>query len=202
MSNTWDINVEFTPPVVDAETKAVTPGEVKRFGTELSMFDTPEELWEDAKSYFEWATKNKLTEVKHFTHEGEAGLANVPKPRVFTKAGLYIHIGISRASWSYWKNPNSPTYRPDLVPAMELIDQVIWEQKFTHAAVGIFDSKLIVRDLGLANALEVNQNTQQPVQLEIVNNHETAQLYHPDDEECIGPLYTKQQLEAGVPWTA
>ncbi|MCF2872675.1 DNA-packaging protein [Octadecabacter sp. G9-8] len=165
---------------------------------------TPEELWMKCVRYFEWASGNPLIEAKHHAYEGEADLADVPHVRLFTKTALYAFIDLSKTAWLNWGNKESNQYRPDLVPVMELVDQIIWDQKFTNAAAGLAHAGLVIADL---NKMKVGDTTMasvavDEVQISFVSASEKAILYHPDDLHLEGPLFTQSQLEAGVKWSA
>jgi hypothetical protein len=59
-----------------------------------------------------------------------------------------------------------------LASAMELIDQVIYTQKFEHAAVGIMSATFIARDIGLADKQEITGGNGGPIQVEEVSARE------------------------------
>jgi hypothetical protein len=100
-----------------------------------------------AVDYFNWV---EVTPLFHAVHKNDGDMAfakNAKSPRPMTKSGLCAHVGISTRQWSAWKNKNSPYFRPDLLPIMQCIEQVIWVQKFEGAAAGLFNAKIISREL-------------------------------------------------------
>lgn len=113
------------------------------------FFRTPEELMEAAADYFTWATQHPLTETVIGWYQGEATEHTVNHPRAFTWQGMSVHMGISSATLdSYRQNP-------DFAEAIDAITSVIFAQKFEGAAVGLFNSNLIARDLGISEKSEI-----------------------------------------------
>lgn len=109
-------------------------------------YETPEELWEAACAYFEWATKTPIMKT-----EISAGKKiETKRARPFLKKALCVHLGISLPTFEKYKESE------DLSEIAETIDEVIWVQKFEGAAVGIFSPSIITRELGLADKRDVS----------------------------------------------
>ncbi len=119
------------------------------------LFETPQELWDACVAYFQWADRNHLEQIEIFSTKAGIVTGRKPLKRVYTVEGLCVHIGITARSWFKWKSPNHPNYRGDLAEVIEYVEAIIYEQKFTGAAVGLFNASLIARDLGLADKQEI-----------------------------------------------
>src|SRR5262245_53579495 len=85
-----------------------------------------------------------------------------------TKRGLCLYLGIEHTTWSAWKKD-----RPDLLPAIERVESVIYTQKFSGAAANLLNANSIARELGLADKTELQGKDGGPVQ------HEDLTPRHP-----------------------
>lgn len=111
------------------------------------VYNTPAELWAAAQAYFEWAIANALQEERAqlWAAAGVYVRDKANKLRAFTIVGFCLHAGITRR-WFCSVADTSPEFKD----VIELIRDVIWEQKFTAAAAGLLDHTLIARELNLA----------------------------------------------------
>ena len=111
-------------------------------------YKTPNELWEDSVKYFqmcdenpitsrETSVKGKITQVKDLEHK-------IP----YTWQGLYVFLGV--CDLEHYKT------KPAFSEILTHMSNIIYNQKFTGASAGIFNSAIIIRDLGLANKEEAN----------------------------------------------
>lgn len=107
------------------------------------IFDSPEKLWEAACEYFEWVEANPISAPQIFSFQGQSWTDDLPKPRPMTVDGLQIFLDISRSCWEDYQA------REDFVPVTKQIEQIIRDQKFAGASVGLFNANIIARDLGL-----------------------------------------------------
>lgn len=116
------------------------------------LFSSPEILWEEACKYFEWCDENPLGKIekvsgeKHYTKE-------IQHSRVYTWEGLELFLGLSNLS-NYKTNED---YK-DFFEVVTRIDKIIYNQKFTGAASGLFNSNIIARDLGLKDRSDVTSD--------------------------------------------
>lgn len=109
------------------------------------LFATPELLWDAACEYFEWCTNNPILDPRN--NQG----AKIPRP--FTIDGFLLYVGASRNYLFEFKR----NCTKDFLAVIVQIEQTIYNQKFEHAAVGIFKDNLIARDLGLSDKQAVQQ---------------------------------------------
>lgn len=124
----------------------------KRKGGCIPEFQSSEELWGAACEYFEWATENPLIEQKPMSIAGGLVMAEVKKMRVFTFSALCLHLDISYSTYKRYRTEDR------FAEACERIDAVIFTQKFEGAAAGLFNSNLIMSDLGLTNKQDIQHS--------------------------------------------
>lgn len=113
------------------------------------IFATPQDLWEAAVEYFEWAEQNPLLEDRVFSTKDDGVVhAPVAKMRAMTLDGLQLFLDISMSAWVRYKE------RPEYASTCETIDRVIRSQKFSGAAAGLLNPVIIARDLGLVDKVD------------------------------------------------
>ena len=124
----------------------------KKFGTILARNRqiTPEQLFDLAVKYFEWAEDNAIKAAETASFQGDVEESLVHKPRVFTYTGFKLFAGFSDAGLVKWRK------EPDYCEVMEFVDSVISEQKFQLAANGIINASFIGKDLGIDKPASIN----------------------------------------------
>lgn len=132
-------------------------------------FETPEDLWAACVEYFEWVEANPLYEAKAFAHQGNVTVANLPKMRAMTIAGLCLFLDITRETWTEWRKS-----RPDFSDVIRAADEVIYSQKFSGAAADLLNANIIARDLGLAEKNEHTGKDGAPIKTEDVTGYDLA----------------------------
>lgn len=174
-----------------------------------AKFQTAQELWDACMGYLKHVEDNPHHAPKLSTFEGQATVANEPRPRVPSLYGLYAYLGIHQKTWQRWKMPDTNTYRADLEPVMLTVEELIKDWKFSYGATGLANANLMARDLGLGEKVEMDQNlrTEKPVHIDerrIANlNHPDATVEQLDAYYAAGkqpPLYSQEQLDAGAQW--
>ena len=116
------------------------------------IIESPEALWENACEYFKWCDDNPLIEIDFRGKDIER--VEVPHPRVYQKPAFAIACGVS--AWrviSDLRNVNQ-----DFLQVITRIEEIIYTQKFEHAAVGMFNASIIARDLGLKESIDHTTN--------------------------------------------
>ena len=114
-------------------------------------YDTPEEFLDAFKEALIWNCNNPLYEAKFVTNQGISTLDYLPKVRVLTLFFVQTFMGLTPARWCQLK-----TSRSDLLPLIEMIEGIVKDKKFTHAAAGQLNATVIMRDLGLADTINNN----------------------------------------------
>ena len=112
-------------------------------------FETTQQLFEALCDYFQWVEDNPIQEEIIGWYQGEATHEIVTHPRAMTCAGACLHMGIAQCTWQEWR-----TQRPEYAEVMDWAYDVMFEQKFTHAAAGQMNATIIARDLGLVDKQE------------------------------------------------
>ena len=111
-------------------------------------FASSDKLWEACAEYFEWIESNPLKEVKAFSYLGDIKLAELPKMRAMTIAGLCIFLDINRSTWVDYKA------REGFAAITARVEEIIRNQKFEGAAADLLNANIIARELGLADRAE------------------------------------------------
>jgi hypothetical protein len=121
----------------------------------------PADLLAVAVEYFEWAENTPIAEEELFHFRGEIIRESRNKVRAFSKRGFSTYLGISYATLDSYR-----TRGPEWAEVLDLIEQVIYTQKFEHAAAGTLNAVLISRDLGLADRSEISGRDGSPLVVE------------------------------------
>lgn len=115
-------------------------------------FNSPLELWKACEEYFLWCDENPiiLEEITTYDKDSEQGTQKKEsiKPRAYTWKGLYAHLKVK----------DLDKYRKERVEFLGITTQleyIIYEQKFTGAASGVFKENIIARNLGLKDSSDV-----------------------------------------------
>jgi len=111
------------------------------------IFETPEILWDAACEYFQSVTDNPLSVQDN---KGTKNINDVDLIMPFTIYGLCIFLDIDRVTYSEYRK------HEDFSTIIRKVDDIIYNQKFSGAAVGIFNANIIARDLGLKEQSEVS----------------------------------------------
>ena len=111
---------------------------------------TPEQVFDMAIRYFEWAEQNALKSAETSSFQGRTYQDAINKPRIFTLNGLRLFNSWSKCALEKWRK------EPGFKEVMEFIDTVIYEQKYQLAANGVVSANFIGKDLGLDNAPQIN----------------------------------------------
>lgn len=150
-------------------------------------YSDPNVLLHACIRYFEWNEENPLEVTKLMVVNNRLRHPKVKKPRPMTIQAMCAFLGISRRAWQMWRD------REDLAPVIEKVEQIIFSQKFEWAAVGMFNSALIARELGLADKSELSGPDGGPIRTEVTSARDIlasklASLAAPraDEEGSVG----------------
>lgn len=133
------------------------------------IFANPDQLWDACVEYFEWVEENPLNESQAFAYQGSVQLAEIPKMRAMTLAGLCIFLDIARSTWDEYRTAEG------FSEVSTRVDEIIRAQKFEGAAAGLLNPSIIARDLGLADKSELTGKGGDPVQI-IVSSQDAKLL--------------------------
>lgn len=113
------------------------------------IFADPETMWIAACEYFQWCVDNPILQQNWVGKDGDEVERKLPRP--FTLTALAVYFDCDEQTL---KNYGTKEDHKDFFGVTTRINQVIRNQKFEGAAVGIFNANIIARDLGLADKAE------------------------------------------------
>ncbi len=113
------------------------------------VFTGPEDLWVAAQEYFDWVEDHPLCLEKGFSYQGKVMIKGFSKMRAMSIGGLCLFLRISREDFEAFG------INEHFAGVKQLIESVIFEQKFAGAAAELLSPALIVRDLGLSDRKEM-----------------------------------------------
>lgn len=114
------------------------------------IFNTPEEMWEKAVEAFDWMHEHPLLEEVVFCSKGEILRTEVSKRRAFTKHQVALQMGLTLSTLSDYARKHGEAFQP----VLDMIDAVIYTQKFEGAAAGLLNANIVGNDLGLKSQVD------------------------------------------------
>ena len=152
------------------------------------VLEEPLDFLKAAVGYFSWAENHPLQEEKIFQYQGEIIRDDSSKMRAFTKEGLAAKLRIPVSRIELYKSRDEKSGWPQ---AVQMVEQIIYEQTFTGAAAGLLNAHLVSRSLGLAEKSEVSGPNGGPIQTEEVSardiiNGKLARLVATSTEDTSG----------------
>lgn len=114
-------------------------------------FSSPKQMWDMACDYFQHIDDNP------FIIKGSGNKIKEKKPKPYTLQGLWIHMNITKGTWYFYKEElkDDDPHKALFEETCEYIDQIIYDQKFSGAAVGIFHHQIIARSIGLVEKVDI-----------------------------------------------
>lgn len=141
---------------------------------------SPHELAEHFVDYIEWNNKNPLKKAQLIQKLGET--VDVPVGRPLTIKRFCSFLGI--ASSTYHKYREKPTHKP----IIEIIDDVIYTDKYEGAAVNLYNTQIIMRDLGLGDNVSVVLDDRKKSIAELFPNIEDAEIIEETSPEEVARI--------------
>lgn len=138
------------------------------------LFESPELLWEAATEYFKWCDENPFEEEQLFAYQGDVNKASAEKKRPYTLHGLCIYLDCGTSYFRNFKREERQN-KEAFMRVINLIEEIIYEQKFSGAAAGFFNSNIIARDLGLKEKSDITTDGEKITQAApVINVYNTA----------------------------
>jgi hypothetical protein len=109
-------------------------------------------LSENIDEYFLWCVENPILETDF--RGKDLIKISIPHPRVFKKEELARFIGLSE--WRLVEDLRNVS--KDFSQVIKETENIIADQKYTYAVVGMFNSNIVSRDLGLKDQTDVTTN--------------------------------------------
>lgn len=117
---------------------------------------TPEKLWEEAVSYFEWMQHKTWKKSEPIKSGDKAGTCmDIKLQTPFSQESFCLYADISEDTFRNYLSNEEP-YK-DFFGVTMRIRKIIESQQFEGATVGVFNPNIIARKLGLAEKT-VNQD--------------------------------------------
>jgi hypothetical protein len=112
------------------------------------LFASPSLLWEAACEYFEWCVNNPIVDPRSF-----GGKQKIQRP--FTMQGLCLFLNCNTA---YFRQFKDNTESKDFSTIIQDIEETVYQQKFENAAIGVYNTNIIARDLGLIDKQDIKKD--------------------------------------------
>lgn len=119
------------------------------------IISEPEILLQASDEYFKHCIDNPIIQMD--IRGKDADTVYIEHPRVFQKDELAVFCGV--AKWETISQLKSLSQ--DFLEVITRIESIISSQKFAHAAVGMFNSNIIARDLGLRDNADITTGGEQ-----------------------------------------
>lgn len=119
-----------------------------------ALFASADLLEVAAAEYFEWCDNNPwmVNEARTESHGNGSGssttIVEVPAGRPYTWPALCSYLGCSESYFRAFKSTHKDSHL-DFLAVIDWIEQMIYNQKFEGASIGVFNANIISRDLGL-----------------------------------------------------
>lgn len=137
------------------------------------LFGSPEKLLSAACSYFEWCDKNTWYKQEPIKSGSECGrIIDIPIRRPYSISGFCAYIRCGQAYYYQFKKKCSTEFNE----AIELIEDIIETQQFEGATVGIFNTSIIARKLGLREQTDITSNGGSNFTIEVIDKKTKQQL--------------------------
>ena len=115
------------------------------------LFKTPEALWEAACGYFQWCDDTPAFKTVQ-RNTCDEGYVRIPKLRAYTLKGLYAYLNCGDRYFNHFEKQlagKTDEVSEEFTRIIDMIRDIIYEQKFTAAAAGELNPSLIARELNL-----------------------------------------------------
>ncbi len=109
-----------------------------------------ETLEKASDEYFQWCHDNPIMELDYKIAGGEIVPVSIPHPRAFKKEEFARFCGLSE-----WRLITDLRKKgKDFSQVITHIEKSIADQKYDYAVVGMFNSNIVARDLGLKDEVK------------------------------------------------
>jgi len=118
------------------------------------LFKTPELLLQACCEYFNWCDQNPFLEEIAFSTKDGIKKSTLNKMRPYTLHGLTSYLDCNTVYFNHFEEDlkgKEDKLSTDFSKVITCVRESIYNQKFSGAASGFFNSNIIARDLGLAD---------------------------------------------------
>lgn len=126
---------------------------------------TPELMWKMACKYFERSQRDVIVKkdfIKSGPQAGKIIEIGVHAPYTWEGFNVFLTEKIGLVNLKYYRYNFEGRYS-EFEEIVSQIDAIMYTQKFNGAAVGLFNSSIIARELGLAEQKDVKVTSEQPL---------------------------------------
>lgn len=117
------------------------------------IFGSPEILWQAACEYFEWCDKNPIKkEIPIGTRHNPTVEVSIGRP--YTLHALCIYLGVNTKYFNDFCDAKHEGFSEILTH----IKEIIYNHKYEGAVVGLFNSSIIAKDLGLVEKKDITSD--------------------------------------------
>jgi len=136
------------------------------------LFATAKLLLDACCEYFQWCDENPFLEEIAFSTKDGIKKSTLNKMRPYTLQGLTSYLDCNTVYFNHFeedlKGKEDETSK-DFSKVITCVREIIYNQKFSGAASGFFNSNIIARDLGLADVQKqaVTVDSEKKIELKI-----------------------------------
>lgn len=130
------------------------------------IISEPQSLLDSADEYFQWCIDNPVLEEDYKVVGGKLRKVKIAHPQVFQKGALARFCHVSK--WETIDDLKNDS--KDFLEVIEHIEGIIRDQKFKYATVGMFNSNIVSRDLGLMDKKNIEHSGGQVVTYKLPEN--------------------------------
>jgi hypothetical protein len=133
------------------------------------LFNTPELLWQAACEYFQWCEDNP---IEAYENKGTKNVNLIKFHRPFTLKGLCLYCNASDNWFKEFRSGLDKEKDKDFFAVIHKIEDIVYNQKFEGAAIGIFNANIIARDLGLSEHSDITSKGESINTIKLVRGNE------------------------------
>jgi hypothetical protein len=108
----------------------------------------PETLAKAADEYFKWCIDNPLTKMDFKGKDAERVMYELPRPFKKGEFARFCHL----SEWRLIEDLKKVS--SDFSQIITYIEGTIYDQKYEYAAIGVFNTNIMSRDLGLTEKID------------------------------------------------
>jgi len=132
------------------------------------LFKTAELLWKAACEYFEWCEDNPIIAQDN---KGTKNVNEVKFNRPFTLKGFCLYCDATEHWYTEFKKGLKETDK-DFLYICRKIEDIVYNQKFEGAAIGIYNANIIARDLGLSEHSDITSKGKSINTIKLIRGNE------------------------------
>lgn len=165
--------------IVDADKRSAKYWKLK---AKKKKFQTAKDILAAAQEYIDLTYEYPVYTYKPHMYEGEIIYSKTPIMRAMTLQDLCRFMGITFQHWIKLGESEDQ----EIADAVKHVEAIIYAQKYTGAAAGIFNSALISRELGLAEHVNYTREGEDKIEIKFIAAKD-GRPANPEDMEDDDP---------------